>query len=425
MKALRVVDLLRELKVYFKNRPRPISINTVDYPDNQRYNCYMSEYKRQLNLLPLLEKKSLFLLGPRATGKSFLIKQQLAKQSMVLNLLQSELYLRLSAQPWELEPIIDAGLEKNKSNIIVIDEIQKVPLLLDEVHRLIESRRLRFLLTGSSARKLKYGHANLLAGRAWTAHLYPLSYSEIPTFNLDRYLRYGGLPAIYPSQNPDEELFAYVQTYLYEEIQAEGFVRKLPQFSKFLNMAALSNGQLLNFAKLASDTGIPASTIREYYNILEDTLIGFMLTPFTKSQKRKAIATAKFYLFDTGVTHTLAQTKNLERNTDLYGRTFEHWIGMELISYLAYRRIKDPLYFWRSKHQHEVDFIVGDHTAIETKATKRVNSRDLKGLQALKEENIFKHYFLISQDLIETKQDNIWCIHWKTFLEKMWADEIF
>lgn len=381
-------------------------------------------FKRALHLLPLLEKKSFFLLGPRATGKSFLVKQQLANQAIVFDFLQSELYLRLSAHPWELESLIDATLEKHPAKFIVLDEIQKVPLLLDEVHRLIESRHLRFLLTGSSARKLKYGHANLLAGRAWTTHLYPLSCSEIPQFNLDRYLRYGGLPAIYPSDNPEEELAAYVQTYLYEEIQAEGFVRKLPQFSRFLKVAALSNGQLLNFAKLASDTAIPASTIREYYSILEDTLLGFMLEPFTKSKKRKAIATAKFYLFDTGVTHTLAQTKTLDRNTDLYGRSFEHWIGMELLSYLSYRRIRESLYFWRSKHQQEVDFIIDDQIAIETKATQQISPRDIKNLQILQEENICKDYFLISQDTIEKKYENIWCIHWKTFMERLWANEI-
>lgn len=384
----------------------------------------MSIFKRQLHLRPLLEKKSIFLLGPRATGKSFLISQELANQAVVLDLLKSELYLRLSARPWELESIIDAALERQPANFIVLDEIQKIPLLLDEVHRLIESRHLRFLLTGSSARKLKYGHANLLAGRAWTAHLYPLSCSEIPTFNLDRYLRYGGLPAIYPSDNPEEELAAYVQTYLYEEIQAEGFVRKLPQFSRFLNVAAISNGQLLNFAKLASDTAIPASTIREYYSILEDTLLGFMLEPFTKSKKRKAVATAKFYLFDTGITHTLAQTKTLDRNTDIYGRSFEHWIGMELLSYLSYRRIRELLCFWRTKHQQEVDFVIDDQIAIETKATKQINPRDIKNLQTLKEENIFKKYFLISQDPIETKHHDISCLHWKTFMEKLWADEI-
>lgn len=383
----------------------------------------MVNYKRQLNLLNLLKKKSFFLLGPRATGKSYLIHQQLASQAIILDLLRSELYLRLSAAPWELEKLIDAQLSPQKS-IIVIDEIQKIPGLLDEVHRLIEQRKFCFLLTGSSARKLKRGHANLLAGRAWTAALYPLSFSEIPHFDLDHYLRFGGLPAVYASDNPIEELNAYVQNYLREEIQAEGLVRKLPPFSRFLTMAAFMNGQLLNFSQLASDIAVPASTIREYYSILEDTLIGFPLLPWTQSRKRKAIATAKFYFFDTGVTHALAQTQTLDRNSDLYGRSFEHWVGMELRSYLGYRRLQELLGFWRSTHQHEVDFVVGDHTAIEVKATRKVTARDLKGLEAIQEENVFKQLILISQDPIATKHGKIICLNWETFVTRLWGDDL-
>jgi predicted AAA+ superfamily ATPase len=171
--------------------------------------------------------------------------------------------------------------------------------------------------------------------------------------------------------------------------------------------------------KLASDTGIPASTIREYYTILEDTLLGFMLEPFTKSKKRKAVATAKFYLFDTGITHTLSQTKTLDRNTDIYDRSFEHWIGMELLSYLSYRRIRESLYFWRTKHQQEVDFVIDDQIAIETKATKQVSPGDIKHLQTLKEEKIFKKYFLISHDPTDTKHNDIWCLQLENFHGKI------
>lgn len=384
----------------------------------------MTLYHRQLNLLNLLQKKSFFLLGPRSTGKSFLAKEQLGENAVFFNLLRSDLYLRLSASPWELENMINAAMALRAYDFIMIDEIQKVPLLLDEVHRLIEDKKWRFLLTGSSARKLKHGHANLLAGRAWTAHLYPLSFSEIPEFNLDRYLQFGGLPVVYSSLDPIEELNAYVQTYLYEEIQAEGLVRKLPQFSRFLTTVALANGQMLNFAKIANDTGVPASTIREYYSILEDTLIGFTLKPWTKSKKRKAIATAKFYLFDTGVCNTLAQIKSLDRHSNLYGLSFEHWIALELNSYLSYRRMNETFCYWRSVHQHEVDFIIDDRIAIEVKATKKVSSGDLKNLYALQEENIFKSFYLISQDPLETKYQSIHCMHWKTFMKRLWQNEI-
>ena len=354
-----------------------------------------------------------------------MIRKQLSENAHVLNLLQGQLYLKLSANPSEIEGIIDAEQTKNSRKIIVIDEVQKIPALLDEVHRLIEERGFRFLLTGSSARKLKSGNANLLAGRAWTAHLFPLTSSEIPDFDLERFLRYGGLPPVYASENPEEELNAYVQTYLYEEIRAEGLIRNLPQFSRFLSTAALSNGELINFAQISSDAGVPASTIREHYSISEDTLLGFQLAPWTKSKKRKAISTAKFYFFDTGVVHTLAQTKVLDRNSDLYGRSFEHWVGMELRAYLSYRRRNDDLNFWRSTGKQEVDFIVGDHTAIKVKATKRITPQNLKGLIALKEEGRFKTLILLSQDPIDIVQSSVQCMYWKSFIDALWSDRLF
>jgi predicted AAA+ superfamily ATPase len=384
----------------------------------------MEKYSRKLNLNELLKKKSFFLLGPRATGKSFLVREQLGTHAIILNLLNSQLYLRLSASPWELANIIESELAKKPESIIVIDEIQKVPTLLDEVHRFIEENSWKFLLTGSSARKLKHGHANLLAGRAWTANLFPLSYSEIPSFDLERYLRFGGLPSVYKSDEPVEELNAYVHTYLYEEIQAEGLVRKLPQFSRFLMVAALANGKLLNYAQIGSDAQVPASTIKEHYQILEDTLIGFTLNPWLKGKKRKSISTAKFYLFDTGVAHTLAQTKTLDRNSDLYGRSFEHWIGMELRAYLSYARKNDELCFWRDQIKQEVDFVIGSHTAIEVKATKKIDIRDTKGLRAISEEADFRSLLVVSQDEVEKIHDGIRCIHWKTFAEELWAGKI-
>jgi predicted AAA+ superfamily ATPase len=307
----------------------------------------------------------------------------------------------LAADPSLLEALV--GDRRGPGSWIVIDEVQKLPGLLDEVHRLIESRGLRFLLTGSSARKLKRGQANLLAGRAWTAHLYPLTSAEIPGANLPRLLRWGGLPAVVASDDPAEELGAYARTYLQEEIQAEGFVRRLPQFSRFLATAAVMNGRMLNFAEIASDAGVPASTVREYYYLLEDTLVGFLLPAWTKSRKRKAISTAKFYFFDTGVTHTLAGTETLDRNSDLYGRSFEQWIGMEVRAWLGYRRRNDELCYWRSVYQHEVDFVVGDHTAIEAKATRKVTPRDLRGLQAIGAEGRLRRLLLVSEDRVEAR----------------------
>ncbi len=379
---------------------------------------------RILRLPDLLAKKSFFLFGPRATGKSWLVRKQLGEKALVLDLLRSDLYLRLSADPGELAAIVAAGLGGGR-RFVVIDEVQRVPELLNEVHRWIEEKGVRFLLTGSSARKLRRGNVNLLAGRAWTAHLFPVTWKEIPEFDLDRYLRYGGLPSVVLSGDPEEELRAYAHAYLYEEIQAEGLVRKLPQFSRFLIGAALSNGRMLNFAKLGSEAGLPASTIREYYSILEDTLLGFALPPWTRSRKRRAIATAKFYLFDPGVTHALAQTRTLDRNSDLYGRSFEQWIGMELRAYLSYARSRDGLSYWRSIHQQEVDFVIGDHTAVEVKAARKVASGDVRGLLALREEKILKNFWMVSQDPVETRTGGVACLHYRSFLSRLWQGDLF
>jgi len=375
---------------------------------------------RYLQLPQLLEKKSFFLFGPRATGKTFLIREQLADRALVIDLLRTDFSLRLSRAPTDLEALIAAA---GSPSVVVIDEVQKVPQLLDEVHRLIESRGIKFLLTGSSARKLRRGQANLLAGRAWQANLFPLTWTELKEqrFDLDRYLRYGGLPTVYLSAEPREELQAYARTYLAEEIQAEGLVRRLPQFARFLQVAALSNGQMLNFAGIGADAQVSPSTVREYYYLLEDTLLGFMLPPWTKSRKRKAIATAKFYLFDTGVTHTLAGTEALDRNSDLYGRSFEQWIAMELRAALSYQRTHQELAYWRSTHQQEVDFIIGDEVAIEVKASQRVSERDGRGLQALQEEGMLKRFYLVSQDPVEMVKGSIQRVHWQTFLTRLWA----
>ncbi len=372
------------------------------------------ELKRILNLEGLLRKKSFFLLGPRSTGKSTLIGQQLGRKALIIDLLDSDYYLRLQSRPKDLEFMIE------NRKLVVLDEIQKIPQLLDEVHRLIEKKKITFLLTGSSARKLKRNHSNMLAGRAWVANLFPLVTDEIPSFNLDRYLQYGGLPQVYSSKYPVEELKAYVKTYLYEEIQSEALARNIPSFSRFLEVAALFNGELINFTNIGSDSQLSPSTVREYYRLLEDTLMGFMLQPWTKSKKRKAIQTAKFYFFDTGVVSTLARTETLDRNSDLYGKAFEHFIGMELKAYLSYRRLSDELTFWRSINGQEVDFIIGNHTAIEVKSTKKVDEKHLKGLRALREENYFKKYYLISHDAIPQTIHGIICRPWKTFLEELW-----
>lgn len=377
-------------------------------------------FSRVLDLTTLLENKSFFLFGPRSTGKTFLILEQLSKKALVVNLLESNVFLRLNAAPGYLRELIGgAGAEW-----VVIDEIQKIPLLLDEVHDLIEKKGIIFLLCGSSARKLRRGGVNLLAGRAWKAELFPLTYGEIPEFKLDAYLRFGGLPQVVNSKMPEEELNAYVDAYLTEEIRAEGFVRNLPAFSRFLNTAAFANGAILNFTKVGNDCGVAPTTVREYFTILEDTLMGFLVEPWRQSKKRKALSTAKFFFFDPGVWHAIMRTTALDRNSNLYGISFEQFIGMELRAYLSYRRKRESLNFWRTKHGHEVDFLIGDRCAIEVKASKQVTNRDTRGLRMLKEEGVFTSFYLVSQDPMKAKAEDVLKIHWREFLDLLWSDQI-
>lgn len=381
----------------------------------------MLDVPRKLDLLKLLPRKSFFLFGPRSIGKSHLIRQQLKDQALVIDLLRSDLLLRLSSRPEELQGIVEAAPGKRW---VVIDEIQRVPTLLPEVHRLIETKGRRFLLTGSSARKLRRGSTDLLAGRAWVANLFPLSWSELEAFDLSRYLRFGGLPPVYLSASPEEELRAYVSVYLQEEIRAEGLIRRLPPFTRFLRVAALSSGQLLNYSQVASDAEVAPSTVREYFSLLEDTLVGWTLEPWTASRKRKAIQTAKFYLFDPGVMHALAGTTELDRNSDLYGRSFEHFIGMELRAYTSYARTGDSLHFWRSKHGYEVDYLVGGRVAIEVKATRKASLRDARGLLALREEQAAKRFFLVSEDTVAAQREGIEFLPWAAFLARLWGGDI-
>ena len=380
------------------------------------------EFVRFLNLPTLLKKKSFFLFGSRSTGKSHLIRKQFSKDYLVINLLQSELLLRLTTNPGELRSIIEAHGNKLP---VIIDEVQKIPELLNEVHDLIESKKITFLLTGSSARKLRHhGNVNLLAGRAWEANLFPLTFQEIENFNLQRYLQFGGLPAVYKSEEPKEELIAYVNTYLKEEIQAEALVRKIPAFSRFLQLSALTSGDILNYSSLANDAGIPPSTVKEYYSILEDTFVGFTVPAWQKSLKRKPISTAKFYFFDLGAKNTLAQIEHIEPNSDIFGKTFEHFIALELRAYISYNRLHKDLSYWHTDLGHEVDFIIGNEIGVEVKSTNKVTAKHLKGLKYLAEENICKQYFLVSQDSIKRKVNNIVIIHWQEFLKNLWSGNI-
>ena len=374
-------------------------------------------YKRILDLTKLLKKKSFFLFGPRGTGKTTLVKHTLTKAT-VIDLLEIKTYREYLKNPSLIS-------EQMLEPIVVIDEVQKLPEILDEVHRLIEADKLTFLLTGSSARKLKRGGANLLAGRAWWAELFPLTSNEIPDFDLMTYLNRGGLPAVYPSDDYAEELWAYTALYLKEEIQNEALTRKVAQFSEFLDLMALSNGQEISYQSIAGDCGVSPNSIKNYIQILEDTLVAFQLKAFTKTRKRKAISRSKLYFFDVGVTNSLAKRGEIMEGSELFGKAFEHFILLEVRAFLSYARKNIGMCYWRSTSQFEVDLILDDQWGVEIKSTASIQDKHLKGIRALKEEGNIQNFAAVSCDRYERiTQDNITIFPWKLFLEKLWNGDI-
>lgn len=381
----------------------------------------MTTFTRLLPISQLIEKKSFFLFGPRSVGKTTLIHQQM-KEVIFYDLLDSDVFSDLLRHPKLIEERLLASPGKEGKQLVVIDEIQKLPQLLDEVHRLMEKHKVRFLLTGSSARKLRHGAANLLGGRAWEAHLFPLTTQEITDFNFIHYLNRGGIPHIYLSSDFREELKSYVNLYLREEIAAEALVRKVDTFARFLDVMGVQNGEELYLEGISSDSGAPAKTVRNYIEILEDTLIGFQLPAFLKTVKRKPITRSKFYFFDVGVANTLAKRGEIVSGSELFGKAFEHFLILEIRAYLSYRRKDHPLSYWRSTSLFEVDCIIGKELACEFKSTTLVTENHLKGLKALREEKTIRDFCIISRDTNQRLVDGIKIYPWQEFLRCLWSD---
>lgn len=378
-------------------------------------------FQRILDLTQDAEKKSLFLFGPRQTGKTTLLKK-LFPESPYYNLHKASDFSRLVQRPQSLREELLA--QSDRITPVIIDEIQKMPELLDEVQTLIDEHGFRFVLTGSSARKLKRGGANLLGGRAAMRSLFPLVYPELGKFfDLIRAVNFGTLPFVYQSEDPLDELDSYVGVYLQEEIRAEGLVRKMESFGRFLQMASLTNTELLNFSSIASDAGVSPRTIIGFYEILKDTLLGTVLEPFAKTKKRKTVSTAKFYFFDVGVSNHLAGRKNIEPRTELFGKVFEHFIFTELNAWIHYRMRQSQLTFWRSTSGYEVDFLIDDHTAIEVKGTEMVTEKYLKGLKALAQDVPLKRKIVVSLDPRPRKINEVDVLPYQIFLQKLWQGE--
>ena len=366
-------------------------------------------------------KESLFLWGARQTGKSTLLKA-LYPDSLWFDLLQTDVFARLQQNPSQLREIIVA---LQPSAPVVIDEIQKIPTLLDEVHWLIENEHTRFILSGSSPRKIIRSQANLLGGRALRYELFPLVSHEIPDFSLLRALNHGLLPRHYLSENPVKLIESYIGNYLRDEIMAEARLRNVTSFSRFLEVAAFSNGEMVNYSNIASESAVSAPTVKEYFQILEDTLIGRFLPSFQKRPKRRVILAPKFYYFDVGIVNYLLKRGKISIGSESFGNPFEHFIYQELFAHSHYSGVQYPLYYWRTASQIEIDFVLGDHEiAIEVKSTKNATLRHAKGLQRFAEEYTVKKQILVTNDPFPRQMENILVLPWNIFLQKLWAGEI-
>ena len=314
---------------------------------------------------------------------------------------------------------------------VVIDEIQKLPVLLDEVHRLRELYGWRFLLTCSSSRKLKRSGTNLLTGCARRMQLHPLCFDEIKgeDFDIERRLLYGALPFVYFAKEPEQELLAYRNLYIKEEIKQAALCRSIPKFTRFMKGAALRSGTLINLRKMARDYAIDLSTAKAYYSVLEETFMGFRLAPWIGSKKRRAILTSKFYLSDLGVFHSLLETKVLSKDTDLFERSVKHWIIQELRAYIEYKRVSLQLGYWQPANRQEVDLTIGEEIAIgiissETTNNNRLRGLKMRGLKMLCEENVFREFYLVSLDPIVMVLEGVQCLHCVEFLERLWSGQI-
>ena len=376
-------------------------------------------YQRAIHLDPYLKRKSIFLLGPRQTGKSTLLQTRYP-DALYINLLEADSYRRLSIAPESLRKTLP-----ERTKLVIIDEVQKLPELLDEVQLLIDrNKQLRFLLTGSSARKLKAGKANLLGGRAFSMALHPLVSAEAPNRYLDR-INKSSLPFLLDSPLADAELESYIGTYLKEEIQAEGLTRSVGNFGRVLEVAALSNTQIINYTKIGNDAQVAPRTVKDYFEILSDTLIIHLLEPFQRTKKRKAVATPKLYFFDTGVARSLRHESNIRENSPAFGHYLEQMVLLELRAYVDYTLKSKKITFWRSLSQMEVDFVIDDEIAIEVKATKNVSRSDLKGLGALAEDLKKIKKLVVCRDQTHQLDDGTQIYHYHDFFNALWQGAIF
>jgi len=383
----------------------------------------IENYTRSLSL-PTAGTETFFLWGPRQAGKSTLLRDTYPT-ALWIDLLKTDEYRRFLQNP----ELIREMVEYKTASFVVIDEIQKVPALLNEVHWLLEHRSVHFALCGSSARKIRKGNANLLGGRGVNYELYGFSAHELSgDFVLDRMLNNGYLPVFHSATKPERIQSSYVSGYLKDEIAAEGYVRNLPGYSQFLNMAALSDGEMVNFSTIARDIGVSSQTIRGYFEILEDTLLGRFLPAYRLRPKRRITTAPKFYFHDVGIVNFLARRGKLMPGSDLFGKAFENWIFHELYTFNMYKERYAEFFFWHLSGGTEVDFLVNHiDCAIECKATQKVQSEHLKGLRQLTIDHPeVKRCLIVSLDPKNRRtEDGIDIVDYHEFIRLLWGGELF
>lgn len=378
-------------------------------------------YKRIFDIEKKLDE-GMFLFGARQTGKSTLLKERF-KDAIYYDLLNPNVRKAFKRNPNSLG---EALQDKPAGTLVIVDEIQKVPELLDVVHSLMVDRGLFFILSGSSSRKLKRSGANTLGGRAIPETLYPLVWPEVTDFQIDRAVQNGMIPRHYMVEDATKRLSGYVKIYLDEEIREEGEVRELDAFERFMEVAAISDGEMLNYSNIASDCGVSAKTVKSYFQILYDTLIGYEIPAFRKEIKRKIIQAPKFYYFDVGLANYLMGRHSLKRGTNDYGHAFEHLVMQELVAYKGYNDKRDAISYWHTYDKKEVDAVIGDaKVAIEIKSTEHVETKHKKGLKAFKEEHPDCRLILVSLDPITRRSGDTELIYILDFLKMLWNGEIF
>jgi predicted AAA+ superfamily ATPase len=376
--------------------------------------------------IELPEGQSAFLWGPRKTGKTTYLKKRFP-ESLIYDFLKTDFFIEISKNPALLRERLLAKNEGVLKYPIILDEVQKVPQVLDEVHWLIENKALRFILCGSSARKLKRGQANLLGGRAWRFEMFPLVTAELNNVNLLHVLNHGMIPQHYlQGEEYKKSLKAYMQDYLKEEVFAEGLTRNIPAFSRFFDAFGYSHGELTNYSNIARDCGVDSKTVKEYYQILVDTLLAWRIEPFKKRQSRQVITkAAKYYLFDVGIAGYLTKRNLQEKRGIEFGKAFEHFLLMEIVAYRAYSGKDFGINFWRTKSGLEVDFILGNgEIAIEVKGASRLDKRDLKGLEAFMEGQSLKRSIVVCNEREKRLHNKIEILPWDSFLRDLWEGGI-